>query len=87
MSCKKPRVHSTWVENADTGARHKSMIAYLSSSGLPKSAAALREEIDIGEGFDEATSKKYEGLLEKKWTSVVRLQKKVRFRDDPEAQH
>jgi platelet-activating factor acetylhydrolase IB subunit alpha len=53
------------------------LIAYLSSSNLPKSAAALREEINIGDGFDEATSKKYEGLLEKKWTSVVRLQKKV----------
>jgi hypothetical protein len=33
--------------------------------------------LGIGPEFDEATSKKYEGLLEKKWTSVVRLQKKV----------
>ena len=39
--------------------------------------AALKQELNIGEGFDAATSKKYEGLLEKKWTSVVRLQKKV----------
>ncbi|KAH6695730.1 nuclear distribution protein nudF [Plectosphaerella plurivora] len=53
------------------------IIAYLSSSNLPSSAAALREEIKIGDTFDEATSKKYEGLLEKKWTSVVRLQKKI----------
>lgn len=44
---------------------------------LPNSAAALREELNIGDNFDAATSKKYEGLLEKKWTSVVRLQKKV----------
>ena len=44
---------------------------------LPNSAAALREELGIGDTFDDATSKKYEGLLEKKWTSVVRLQKKV----------
>lgn len=29
------------------------------------------------EQFDSATAKKYEGLLEKKWTSVVRLQKKI----------
>ena len=65
------------MEDANRKGRHKSMIAYLSSSNLPKSAAALREEINIGDGFDEATSKKYEGLLEKKWTSVVRLQKKV----------
>ena len=56
---------------------HKSIIAYLSSVKLPKSAAALREELSIGDSFDDATSKKYEGLLEKKWTSVVRLQKKV----------
>lgn len=53
------------------------MIAYLSSISLPNSAAALREELQIGDNFDAATSKKYEGLLEKKWTSVVRLQKKV----------
>jgi platelet-activating factor acetylhydrolase IB subunit alpha len=37
----------------------------------------LREDLNIGDSFDAATSKKYEGLLEKKWTSVVRLQKKV----------
>ena len=53
------------------------MIAYLSSIKLTSSAAALREELGIGDSFDDATSKKYEGLLEKKWTSVVRLQKKV----------
>ena len=56
---------------------HKSIIAYLSSVRLSNSAAALREELSIGDSFDDATSKKYEGLLEKKWTSVVRLQKKV----------
>jgi hypothetical protein len=28
--------------------------------------------------YDPATAKKYETLLEKKWTSVVRLQKKAR---------
>lgn len=43
----------------------------------PKTAAAFREEVDIAANFDDATRKKYEGLLEKKWTSVVRLQKKV----------
>ncbi|CZT04156.1 hypothetical protein WAI453_009603 [Rhynchosporium graminicola] len=56
---------------------HKSIIAYLSSRNLTSSAAALREELSIGDTFDAATSKKYEGLLEKKWTSVVRLQKKI----------
>ncbi|KAK1974675.1 WD domain-containing protein [Colletotrichum cereale] len=56
---------------------HKAIIAYLTSSNLPNAANALREELQIGDSFDAATSKKYEGLLEKKWTSVVRLQKKI----------
>lgn len=61
-----------------TGGRHKSIIAYLSANNLPSTAAALRAELDISEEtFDTNTAKKYEGLLEKKWTSVVRLQKKV----------
>jgi platelet-activating factor acetylhydrolase IB subunit alpha len=49
----------------------------LVSNNLPDSAAALRKELDLGDSFDDNTAKKYEGLLEKKWTSVVRLQKKV----------
>lgn len=57
--------------------RHKSIIAYLTSTNLTNSAETLRAELNVGESFDAATSKKYEGLLEKKWTSVVRLQKKV----------
>ena len=57
---------------------HKAIIAYLNVAKLPSSAAALRQELEIGDSFDDTTSKKYEGLLEKKWTSVVRLQKKVR---------
>lgn len=56
---------------------HKAIIAYLSSSNLPNTAASLRQELNIGDSFDDATRKKYEGLLEKKWTSVVRLQKKI----------
>ncbi|KAK8195505.1 platelet-activating factor acetylhydrolase IB alpha subunit [Phyllosticta capitalensis] len=56
---------------------HKAIIAYLAASNHPQSAAALQEECEIGESFDDTTRKKYEGLLEKKWTSVVRLQKKI----------
>jgi platelet-activating factor acetylhydrolase IB subunit alpha len=57
---------------------HKSIIAYLSANNIPNAAAALREELGLGEDvFDAATAKKYETLLEKKWTSIVRLQKKV----------
>ncbi len=62
---------------ADSYASHKAIIAYLSSNNLPNTAAALREELNLGDTFDATTAKKYEGLLEKKWTSVVRLQKKV----------
>jgi hypothetical protein len=57
--------------------RHKSIIAYLASANLPQSSAALREELGDSVTVDDSTLKKYEGLLEKKWTSVVRLQKKV----------
>ncbi|KAG4414249.1 protein with putative role during mitosis [Cadophora malorum] len=57
---------------------HKSIIAYLSANNLPNTAATLREELGLGdESFDAATAKKYETLLEKKWTSIVRLQKKT----------
>ncbi|KAI1862343.1 uncharacterized protein JN550_010205 [Neoarthrinium moseri] len=56
---------------------HKAIIAYLSSTNLSTTADALRQELNLGDTFDATTSKKYEGLLEKKWTSVVRLQKKI----------
>ncbi|KAL2157322.1 hypothetical protein VTH06DRAFT_6260 [Thermothelomyces fergusii] len=57
---------------------HRALVAYLTSNNLTSTAAALRAELGLGEDvFDAATAKKYEGLLEKKWTSVVRLQKKI----------
>ncbi|KAL0476090.1 WD40-repeat-containing domain protein [Neurospora intermedia] len=57
---------------------HKSILAYLSSKNLASTAATLRDELDLAEeSFDAEKAKKYEGLLEKKWTSVVRLQKKI----------
>ena len=78
-------LHPAWLGRATksgTGTnganRHRALIAYLSSNNLTSTAAALRAEIGLAEdAFDAATAKKYEGLLEKKWTSVVRLQKKV----------
>ncbi|RCI09569.1 hypothetical protein L249_3908 [Ophiocordyceps polyrhachis-furcata BCC 54312] len=57
---------------------HKSIVAYLAANNLPNSAALLRDEAGLSEDvFDTATAKKYETLLEKKWTSIVRLQKKI----------
>jgi platelet-activating factor acetylhydrolase IB subunit alpha len=50
----------------------------LNSAGYSKAAQTIREELNVPEeAFDSVTAKKYEGLLEKKWTSVVRLQKKI----------
>ncbi|KAF2153950.1 platelet-activating factor acetylhydrolase IB alpha subunit [Myriangium duriaei CBS 260.36] len=56
---------------------HKSLIAYLTAANLHKSAAALREELGLTDKFDDEMTKKYGGLLEKKWVSVVRMQKKI----------
>ncbi|KAK4680100.1 Lissencephaly-1 [Podospora pseudoanserina] len=57
---------------------HKSIIAYLTSLNLATTANTLRAELNLPEEtFDLAKAKQYEGLLEKKWTSVIRLQKKV----------
>ena len=56
---------------------HKAIVAYLNSINYAEAANSLRAELGLGETFDQATSKKYEGLLEKKWISVVRLQKKI----------
>lgn len=53
------------------------MVSYLLSVGMTETAATLRKESKLGDAFDDATAKKYETLLEKKWTSVVRLQKKI----------
>ncbi len=72
------RLRNIWKKGLTCPNRHKSIIAYLTSINIPANIVAdLKEQLEIGEGFDTATSKKYEGLLEKKWTSVVRLQKKV----------
>lgn len=52
---------------------NKAVADYLSSNGYTQSLEALKTEADIpGE-----VEKKYAGLLEKKWTAVIRLQKKV----------
>lgn len=56
---------------------NKSIIAYLQSSNLPRSAATLQEEIGASNGLDEATFHKYSNVLERKWTTVVRLQKRI----------
>lgn len=53
------------------------MLSYLHAAGMRDSYEALKRETD-NEGFEVDDPKaKWVGLLEKKWTSVIRLQKKV----------
>lgn len=60
------------------------MIAYCIANDLPDTEAALRQEVNFGEDvFNPATAKKYEGMLEKKWTGIARLQKKVSISNHP----
>ena len=57
--------------------RHKAMLSYLHAMGMHETYDALRRETENDE-FDPSDAKaKWVGLLEKKWTSVIRLQKKV----------
>ncbi|KFZ11619.1 hypothetical protein V501_04668 [Pseudogymnoascus sp. VKM F-4519 (FW-2642)] len=57
---------------------HKSIVAYLSANNLPNAVAALRTELGLEEEtFDAVTVKKYETLLEKKWTSIMDLESRV----------
>jgi len=55
--------------------RNRAIADYLLSSGHVDSLEAFKREADLGGDTD----KKYAGLLEKKWTSVVRLQKRVKL--------
>ena len=52
---------------------NKSIAEYLMSNGYNDALEAFKRESDMPGDID----KKYAGLLEKKWTSVIRLQKKV----------
>ncbi|KAG9509179.1 Lissencephaly-1-like protein [Fragariocoptes setiger] len=49
------------------------IVEYLSSSGFTRTCQLFREEAKMPTEIDS----KYSGLLEKKWTSVIRLQKKI----------
>ncbi len=53
---------------------NKAISEYLQSNGYNEALDAFKREADMPGDVD----KKYSGLLEKKWTSVIRLQKKVR---------
>lgn len=58
-----------------SSSRNKAIADYLSTNGYQDALEAFKKEADMpGE-----VERKYGGLLEKKWTSVIRLQKKVKF--------
>jgi platelet-activating factor acetylhydrolase IB subunit alpha len=55
------------------------MLSYLYNSGMHATFDALKIESNNADiQMDEpGAAQRYHGLLEKKWTSVIRLQKKV----------
>ncbi|KAI9726278.1 MAG: protein with putative role during mitosis [Chrysothrix sp. TS-e1954] len=55
---------------------HKSLLAYLHTASLSSTYTTLTSELSLPD-FPESTRAKYAGLLEKKWTSTIRLQKKI----------
>ncbi|KEI40903.1 uncharacterized protein L969DRAFT_46298 [Mixia osmundae IAM 14324] len=55
---------------------HRAILDYLSSCGYSQSLDALKVEAGQ-EDFQADPKAKWAGLLEKKWTSVIRLQKKI----------
>ncbi|KAK9462811.1 WD40-repeat-containing domain protein, partial [Lipomyces oligophaga] len=56
---------------------HTAILEYLAFSGLQISHDALKTELKLDSNTLEQDRERYDGLLEKKWTSVVRLQKKI----------
>lgn len=54
---------------------HKSILDYFHAQGMMDSYNALLNDSNVE--FVPEPKTKYSGLLEKKWTSVIRLQKKV----------
>lgn len=56
--------------------RHKSILDYLNTNGFLQSRDILKEEVNQTEWQADPTAK-WTGLLEKKWTGVIRLQKRV----------
>lgn len=52
------------------------MLDYLRTAGFTEAYEALKRDAGL-EDFTVDPSAKYAGLLSRKWTSVVRLQKKV----------
>ena len=59
------------------------MLDYLHTMGFAEAFDAMKRQ--SGLDYVDDGKQKYSGVLEKKWTSVLRLQKKVRRRGPPSA--
>lgn len=57
--------------------RHHSILDYLHRKGFANAYEALRVDADLPDFSPASANAKIQGLLEKKWTGTVRLQKKV----------
>ncbi|KAA0702027.1 Lissencephaly-1 -like protein A [Triplophysa tibetana] len=55
--------------------QNRAIADYLRSNGFEEAYSVFKKESELD--MNEELDKKYAGLLEKKWTSVIRLQKKV----------
>lgn len=55
------------------------MLDYLHANNFTEAYKALKA--DAGTEYTPDPKAKYTGLLEKKWTSVIRLQKKVNYQN------
>uniref|UniRef100_A0A7N8WRT4 Lissencephaly-1 homolog n=1 Tax=Mastacembelus armatus TaxID=205130 RepID=A0A7N8WRT4_9TELE len=60
---------------SSTFLRNRAIADYLRSNGYEEAYSTFKKEAELD--MNEEVDKKYAGLLEKKWTSVIRLQKKV----------
>src|SRR5271163_1119012 len=86
MNCSPPSLISSRFKTNRINCRHRAILSYLSTSNLQASYNTLRDELGqldtsyslhkLPNGDDD---QRYKGLLEKKWTSVIRLQKKVEY--------
>ncbi|KAL7423272.1 Lissencephaly-1 [Cryptotrichosporon argae] len=68
---------STALSDRQKDELHMAMLSYLHSAGMHTAYDALKRETDNDDFVADDPKAKWAGLLEKKWTSVIRLQKKI----------
>ncbi|WVR06314.1 nuclear distribution protein PAC1 [Kwoniella sp. DSM 27419] len=68
---------STLLSERQKDELHKSMLSYLHAAGMHDTYEALKRETDNQDFSNDDPKARWVGLLEKKWTSVIRLQKKI----------